>query len=232
MSGQWLVCRNPEVIAAHDAKVYGKAAVGAPPMSVPHLDTRWIDGQRALLFGPYAGFSTRFLKSGSLLDLGRSVKPYNLLPSLQAGAENFDLVRYLVGQVLQTPAMRLQSLRQFLPRARAEDWQLAVAGQRVQIIKQVQGKGCLQMGTEVVSSADGSLAALLGASPGASTAVEIMLEVLRRCWPERLASPAWGERLQRLIPAWGADLASDPERLAQWRRRSDQTLGLMQSEPK
>ena len=115
------------------------------------------------MFGPYAGFSTRFLKSGSLLDLGRSVKPYNLLPSLQAGAENFDLVRYLVGQVLQTPAMRLQSLRQFLPRARAEDWQLAVAGQRVQIIKQVQGKGCLQMGTEVVSSADGSLAALLGA---------------------------------------------------------------------
>ena len=232
VSGQWLVCRNPEVIAAHDAKVYGKAAVGAPPMSVPHLDTRWIDGQRALLFGPYAGFSTRFLKSGSLLDLGRSVKPYNLLPSLQAGAENFDLVRYLVGQVLQTPAQRLVSLRQFLPQARAEDWQLAVAGQRVQIIKQLQGRGCLQMGTEVVSSADGSLAALLGASPGASTAVEIMLEVLRRCWPERLASPAWAERLQRLIPAWGADLGRDPEQLAQWRRRSDQTLGLIRSEPK
>jgi malate dehydrogenase (quinone) len=232
VSGQWLVCRNPEVIAAHDAKVYGKAAVGAPPMSVPHLDTRWIDGQRALLFGPYAGFSSRFLKSGSLLDLGRSVTPYNLLPSLQAGAENLGLVRYLLGQVLQTPAQRLHSLRQFLPEARAQDWQLAVAGQRVQIIKQLQGRGCLQMGTEVVSSADGSLAALLGASPGASTAVEIMLEVLQRCWPQRLASPAWGERLQRLIPAWGADLGRDPEQLAQWRRRSDQTLGLMRSEPK
>ena len=226
VSGQWLVCRNPEVIAAHDAKVYGKAAVGAPPMSVPHLDTRWIDGQRALLFGPYAGFSTRFLRSGSLLDLGRSVKPYNLLPTLQVGAQNFDLVRYLVGQVLQTPAQRLASLRQYLPQARADDWRLAVAGQRVQIIKAIHGRGRLQMGTEVVSSADGSLAALLGASPGASTAVQIMLEVMQRCWPERLASGPWRQRLQQLIPAWGADLAADAEQLAQWRQHSDRVLGL------
>ena len=226
VSGQWLVCRNPQVIAAHDAKVYGKAAVGAPPMSVPHLDTRWIDGQRALLFGPYAGFSTRFLRSGSLLDLGRSVKPYNVLPSLQAGAENFDLVRYLVGQVLQTPAQRLASLRQFLPQARSNDWQLAVAGQRVQIIKRINGRGSLQMGTEVVSSADGSLAALLGASPGASTAVQIMLEVLQRCWPERLASEAWRQRLLQLIPAWGADLAADAPQLTRWRQHSNRVLGL------
>jgi malate dehydrogenase (quinone) len=226
VSGQWLVCRNPAVIAGHNAKVYGKAAVGAPPMSVPHLDTRWIDGQRALLFGPYAGFSTRFLKQGSLWDLAGSVKPFNLLPSLQVGSQNFDLVRYLVGQVLQSPQQRLESLQQFLPQARAEDWELAVAGQRVQIIKQINGRGCLQMGTEVVNSADGSLAALLGASPGASTAVQTMVEVLQRCWPERFSSTAWQEQLRGLIPGWGMNLAADPERLVALRSRSNAALGL------
>jgi malate dehydrogenase (quinone) len=229
VSGQWLVCRNPQVIARHDAKVYGKAAVGAPPMSVPHLDTRWIDGERALLFGPYAGFSTRFLKRGSLWDLGRSVKPFNLLPSLQVGSQNFDLVRYLVGQVLQSQQQRLDSLRQFLPEARGEDWELAVAGQRVQIIKQIDGRGSLQMGTEVVTSADGSLAALLGASPGASTAVQTMVEVLQRCWPERFSSRTWQDQLQTLIPSWGEDLGADPERLLGLRSRVDATLGLASS---
>ncbi|MFM8936041.1 MAG: malate dehydrogenase (quinone) [Vulcanococcus sp.] len=226
VSGQWLVCRNPEVIAGHNAKVYGKAAVGAPPMSVPHLDTRWIEGQRALLFGPYAGFSTRFLRQGSLWDLPRALRPYNLLPSLQAGVENIDLVGYLVGQVLQSMEQRLVNLRQFLPTAEAPDWQLAVAGQRVQIIKRVNGRGCLQMGTELVTSADGSLAALLGASPGASTAVDTMLQLLGRCMPERLASAAWQQRLRQLIPAWNEPLAADALRLAAWRARSDQLLGL------
>jgi malate dehydrogenase (quinone) len=224
--GQWLVCRNPEVIAGHNAKVYGKAAVGAPPMSVPHLDTRWIDGQRALLFGPYAGFSTRFLKQGSLWDLGRSVKPFNLLPSLQVGGQNFDLVRYLVGQVVQSQEQRLASLRQFFPQARGDDWELAVAGQRVQIIKQIDGRGSLQMGTEVVSSADGSLAALLGASPGASTSVTTMVEVLQRCWPERFHSAAWQDKLRGLIPSWGEDLGADPERLRGLRKRADAALQL------
>ncbi|MFM2123312.1 MAG: hypothetical protein RLZZ589_1749 [Cyanobacteriota bacterium] len=227
VSGQWLVCRNPDVIAAHDAKVYGKAAVGAPPMSVPHLDTRWIDGQRALLFGPYAGFSTRFLRQGSLLDLPRSLRRFNLLPTLQVGAENLDLVRYLLGQVLQSPEQRLASLRQFLPRADGADWQLAVAGQRVQIIKRIDGRGTLQMGTELVCSADGSLAALLGASPGASTAVDTMLQLLARCLPDRLASPQWQRRLRQLIPAWGEELAADPQRLNGWRQRSNATLGLL-----
>ena len=226
VSGQWLVCRNPEVIAGHNAKVYGKAAVGAPPMSVPHLDTRWIEGRRALLFGPYAGFSTRFLKQGSLWDLAGSVKPFNLLPSLQVGASNFDLVRYLVGQVVQSQEQRLQSLRQFLPQARADDWELAVAGQRVQIIKQIDGRGCLQMCTEVVSSADASLAALLGGSPGASTAVQTMVEVLQRCWPERFAGRAWQEQLHALIPGWGHNLAADPARLEALRIRSNRLLGL------
>jgi malate dehydrogenase (quinone) len=229
VSGQWLVCRNPQVIAGHNAKVYGKAAVGAPPMSVPHLDTRWIDGQRALLFGPYAGFSTRFLRRGSLWDLPRALRPYNLLPTLQVGVENMDLVGYLVGQVVQTMEQRLVSLRQFLPTAHAADWQLAVAGQRVQIIKRVNGRGQLQMGTELVCSADGSLAALLGASPGASTAVDTMLQLLGRCLPERLASPAWQRRLRQLIPAWGEDLAADPARLAAWRRGSDRVLGLAEA---
>ncbi len=226
VSGQWLVCRNPEVIAGHNAKVYGKAAVGAPPMSVPHLDTRWIDGQRALLFGPYAGFSTRFLKQGSLWDLARSLKPFNLLPSLQVGASNVDLVRYLVTQVAQSQEQRLESLRQFLPQARGEDWEMAVAGQRVQIIKQINGRGSLQMGTEVVSSADGSLAALLGASPGASTAVQTMLELLQRCWPERFGSSAWQQQLRALIPGWGMDLAQDPDRLRAMRAHTDAALGL------
>ncbi len=227
VSGQWLICRNPAVIAAHDAKVYGKAAVGAPPMSVPHLDTRWIDGERALLFGPYAGFSTRFLKRGSLLDLPRSVRASNLLPTLQVGARNFDLVRYLVGQVLQTMEQRLASLRQFLPEAAAADWQLETAGQRVQVIKRLPGVGgSLQMGTELVTSADGSLAALLGASPGASTAVQTMLELLQRCWPERLASAEWQQRLGQLLPSWGQELAADPVLLAEVRCRNNAVLGL------
>jgi malate dehydrogenase (quinone) len=206
--------------------VYGKAKVGAPPMSVPHLDTRWIDGKRSLLFGPYAGFSSKFLKQGSLMDLPASVRVGNLLPMLQVGVNNFDLVTYLVNQLRQSSSDRLEALKAFLPTARAEDWSLSVAGQRVQIIKRTKDGGKLQMGTEVVASADGSLAALLGASPGASTAVTIMLEVLQRCFPQRLASEAWQQRLRALIPSYGQDLNGDAELLARMRERSDALLGL------
>ena len=226
VSGQWLVCGKPALVERHHAKVYGKAKVGAPPMSVPHLDTRWIDGQRSLLFGPYAGFSSKFLKTGSLLDLPLSVRPTNLLPMLQVGVNNLPLVKYLINQLRQSETDRMEALRAFLPEARDEDWSLSVAGQRVQIIKRTQDGGKLQMGTEVVTAADGSLAALLGASPGASTSVRIMLEVLERCFASRLASDGWQQRLNALIPSYGQDLNADAELLVNTRQRSDALLGL------
>ena len=226
VSGQWLVCQHPDLVDHHFAKVYGKAKVGAPPMSVPHLDTRWIDGKKSLLFGPYAGFSSKFLKTGSLLDLPKSVRLSNLQPMLQVGVNNLPLVNYLITQLRQSPADRMDALRDFLPQAREQDWTLSVAGQRVQIIKRTPDGGRLQMGTEVVSSADGSLAALLGASPGASTSVSIMLTVLERCFAEPLATAAWQERLKALIPSFGHDLNADGEALRRTRERSDALLGL------
>ena len=226
VSGQWLVCGKSALVERHHAKVYGKAKVGAPPMSVPHLDTRWIDGERSLLFGPYAGFSSKFLKTGSLLDLPRSVRPTNLLPMVQVGINNLPLVKYLINQLRQSETDRMKALRAFLPEARDEDWSLSVAGQRVQIIKRTPEGGKLQMGTEVVTAADGSLAALLGASPGASTSVRIMLEVLERCFASRLASDGWQQRLNALIPSYGRDLNADAELLVNTRQRSDALLGL------
>jgi malate dehydrogenase (quinone) len=202
VSGQWLRCTNRAVIERHHAKVYGQAEVGAPPMSVPHLDTRWIAGERELLFGPYAGITTKFLKHGSWLDLLKSIGIHNLRTVLSAGLDNLDLTRYLVGQALLSPEERVELLRRYCPSASDADWEVQVAGLRVQIIKSDgSGGGELKFGTEVVCSADGSIAALLGASPGASTAVSIMLELLERCFAERWASPAWREQLAKLIPS-------------------------------
>ncbi|MCP4800047.1 MAG: malate:quinone oxidoreductase, partial [bacterium] len=226
-SGQWLVCSDPVLVNRHHAKVYGKAKVGAPPMSVPHLDSRWIDGRRSLLFGPYAGFSSNFLKQGSRFDLLRSIKPNNVLPMLNVGITNIDLVRYLLAQLRQSQEDRFTALQEYLPRAHKQDWNLAVAGQRVQIIKQTAQGGRLQMGTEVVTAADGSLAALLGASPGASTAVTIILQVLQRCWGERMASRSWNERLQKLLPSYGKELSSEPNLLMKIRQRNDELLNLV-----
>jgi len=211
VSGQWLRCTNRDVIERHHAKVYGKAEVGAPPMSVPHLDSRWIDGEKQLLFGPYAGFTTRFLKRGSWLDLLGSIGINNVLPVMSAGVENYELTQYLVGQAMLTEEERLALLRKYCPMASAEDWEVQVAGLRVQIIKaNAQGRGELKFGTEVVTSADGSIAALLGASPGASTAVAIMLELLPRCFPDQWRSLAWQARCRELFPSFGRSLHDDP----------------------
>ena len=227
VSGQWLKCQNPAVIARHQAKVYGKPAVGAPPMSMPHLDTRQINGQQELLFGPYAGFSTKFLKKGSYTDLFRSIELGNIRPLLYAGARNLGLTRYLIGQVLQSPAERTAALREYYPGADPADWQLEAAGQRVQVIKKdARRGGVLGFGTELVTAADGSLAALLGASPGASTAVAIMLDLVQQCFPARAASPAWQARLRALVPSFGQALAGDPALTAAVRARSRALLRL------
>jgi malate dehydrogenase (quinone) len=223
----WLMCLNAEVIARHHAKVYGKAKVGAPPMSVPHLDTRSIDGQEGLLFGPYAGYSTKFLKQGSYLDWPCSVRPGNVVSLAMSGIHHLPLVRYLIGEVLQSSTSRLRALQEYYPEARAEDWELRVAGQRVQIIRKDARTGTyLQFGTEVVNSADGTLSALLGASPGASTSVPIVLELLARCFPQRLASEAWQAKLRQMIPTFGQSLAGDRELGRRIRRETSDVLGL------
>ena len=186
-----------------------------------------INGEQALLFGPYAGFSTRFLKHGSLLDLPLSVRAANMLPMLAAGLDNIALTKYLVEQVLQSPEDRLVTLREFVPSAMLDDWQLELAGQRVQVIKydEEQG-GVLEFGTEVVSAADGSIAALLGASPGASTSVSIMLDLIARCFPEDSASATWQHALRQMMPSYGQSLTQDVTLLASVRARSAKILKL------
>ncbi|AIS19593.1 malate:quinone oxidoreductase [Pseudomonas rhizosphaerae] len=227
VSGQWLRCDNPEVVKRHQAKVYSQAAVGSPPMSVPHLDTRVVDGNKSLLFGPYAGFTTKFLKHGSFLDLPLSVRAANIGPMLAVARDNMDLTKYLMSEVRQSMEQRLDSLRRFYPEARAEDWRLEVAGQRVQIIKKDAKKGgVLQFGTELVSAADGSLAALLGASPGASVTVSIMLDLLERCFPEQTRSPAWATKLAEIFPAREKVLAVDAEVYRRVSHDSDVALEL------
>ncbi|MCI2256246.1 malate:quinone oxidoreductase [Domibacillus sp. PGB-M46] len=230
VSGIFMVCKNPDVVAQHHAKVYGKAKVGAPPMSVPHLDTRFIDNQKSLLFGPFAGFSPKFLKTGSMLDLVTSVKPDNLLTMLSAGVKEMALTKYLIQQVMLSKEKRMEELREFIPNAKSEDWDLVVAGQRVQVIKDTEagGKGTLQFGTEVVSAADGSIAALLGASPGASTAVHVMLEVLRKCFPEQMKE--WEPKIKEMIPSYGLSLMENPELLHEIHASTAQVLGLSEKE--
>jgi malate dehydrogenase (quinone) len=228
VSGRWLVCTNPEVVSQHMAKVYGQAPTGAPPMSVPHLDTRVIDGKPALLFGPFAGMTGKFLKNGSWLDLIQSVKPYNIGSMMSAGRDNLGLTKYLVKEAFQPAEARIETLRQFFPNADARDWELKTAGQRVQIIKKTAKGGVLQFGTEVVTSRDGSLAALLGASPGASTSVEAMLEVIERCFADRLANVEWQQRLRLMIPAYGQSLINNQDLATKIRQWTLSTLRLQQ----
>ena len=227
VGGQWLVCKNPEVIRQHNAKVYGKAKVGAPPMSVPHLDSRYLDGKKSLLFGPFAGFSTKFMKEGSYLDLPLSFTADNLIPMLGAGLHNLPLTRYLISEVTKSIEERIDALREFVPTAKSEDWELAIAGQRVQVIKKDDAEGGrLEFGTEIISAKDNSLAALLGASPGASTSVSIALDLLADCFPEQMASARWKQRLRDMIPSVGQRLNGHPELAREVRVQSHKTLGL------
>ncbi|MCF5619644.1 malate:quinone oxidoreductase, partial [Pseudomonas syringae] len=209
-------------------KASSHAEVGAPPMRVPPLAPRVVDGKKSLLFGPYAGFTTKFLKHGSFLDLPLSVRIANIKPMLAVARDNMDLTKYLVSEVMQSMEQRLESLRRFYPQAKAEDWRLEVAGQRVQIIKKDPKKGgVLQFGTELVSAQDGSLAALLGASPGASVTVSIMLELLERCFPEKTRTE-WAAKLNEIFPAREKILETDAQLYERISSQNDEALELVE----
>ena len=226
VSGQFLVCEDEEIVNKHEAKVYGKAKVGAPPMSVPHLDTRYIDGKRSLLFGPFAGFSPKFLKTGSNLDLFASVKPTNVFTMLSAGAKELGLTKYLVQQLLLKQEEKVEELREFIPEANSKDWKLITAGQRVQVIKDTDkgGKGTLMFGTETIVSEDGSITALLGASPGASVCVDAMINLLSRAFPGEFTE--WESKIKEMIPTYGMSLSEHPEEFKEMYKRTNDMLKL------
>lgn len=215
VGGSFLINDNPDVATLHLAKAYGKASVGSPPMSVPHLDTRVLGGKHVILFGPFATFSTKFLKEGSYFDLLSSTTTSNLWPMMKVGVDEFPLVEYLAGQLMLSDDDRIAALREYFPKARKEEWRLWQAGQRVQIIKRDPNKGgVLKLGTEIVNAKDGSIAALLGASPGASTAAPIMLQVLEKVFAQKVATPEWQAKIREIVPSYGTKLNDDPDRVA------------------
>ena len=223
VSGIFMVCRNPEVVEKHYAKVYGKAKIGAPPMSVPHLDTRFIEGKKSLLFGPFAGFTMKYLKQGSQLDFPLSFKPDNFATMMIAGMKNIPLTNYLIKQAMLSKEQRMADLREFYPEAKSEDWDVIVAGQRVQIIKDLPNeRGSLCFGTEVITSEDKSVAALLGASPGASTSVDAMLSVFSKCFVEK--QPELQAKLEQLVPSYGEKLRDKPELIHEIREKAAKWL--------
>ncbi|MBY4895868.1 malate dehydrogenase (quinone) [Cupriavidus sp. AU9028] len=216
VGGSFLVTENPDIVNQHMAKAYGKASVGSPPMSVPHLDTRVLDGKRIILFGPFATFSTKFLKNGSYMDLLTSTNLHNVKPMVRVGIDEFPLVEYLAGQLMQSDDDRFNALKEYFPNANKADWRLWQAGQRVQIIKRDEQKGgVLKLGTEIVSSQDGTIAALLGASPGASTAAPIMLSMLEKVFKDKVATPAWQQKIRQIVPSYGTRLNASPEKVQQ-----------------
>lgn len=211
VGGSFLVTENPAITAQHTAKVYGQASVGAPPMSVPHLDTRYLDGKKVVLFGPFATFSTKYLKNGSLLDLFSATTTHNVMPMAHVGVDNFDLVKYLIGQVMLSDEDRFNALKEYFPEAKQSDWKLWQAGQRVQIVKKDADKGgVLKLGTEIVTDQQKTIAALLGASPGASTAAPIMLNVIEKLFPQQVKTPQWQARIKQVVPSYGQKLNNDP----------------------
>ncbi|MFC2595711.1 malate:quinone oxidoreductase, partial [Corynebacterium durum] len=226
VSGQWLRCTKEELIEQHNAKVYGQASVGAPPMSVPHLDTRVIDGKKGLLFGPYAGWTPKFLKQGSWTDLPKTLRPTNLMSMLAVGFQELGLTKYLIQELLKDEAAKVEALRQYMPTARKEDWEIVVAGQRVQVIKPIVGPrfGSLEFGTALINNSEGTIAGLLGASPGASIAPAAMLELLERCFGHKMVE--WGDKIKEMVPSYGVKLSTDKKLFEQVWERTQRTLKL------
>lgn len=224
VSGQFLICNNPNIVSKHHAKVYGKAAIGAPPMSVPHLDIRIIDGQKSLLFGPFAGATTKFLNTGSVFDVLKSVHRKNIMTLLKVAANNMPLVKYLPGELKHTHKSRMAVLREYYPEARDEDWHLIHAGKRVQVIKKTPEGAKLQFGTELVISDDTSVASLLGASPGASTVASIALEVIEKCFGDLATEQQ--EKITEIIPSYGKSLTDDEELLGTIRAHNQHILDI------
>ncbi|UCR87867.1 malate:quinone oxidoreductase [Mycetocola spongiae] len=223
LSGAFMRTDNPEIVAQHSAKVYSQASVGAPPMSVPHLDARVVGGEGSLLFGPYAGFSPKFLKKGHIVDIVTQLRPGNLIPMLAVAKDNPSLIKYLLSELTASRAKKFAALREFMPTAQEKDWYLITAGQRAQVIKKDPKKGgVLQFGTELIAAEDGTIAGLLGASPGASTAVPIMIDLLERCFPDRFEG--WRPAIAEMIPTLGTQLNDDPERAQEIMRDTAETL--------
>jgi len=220
ISGQFLYCDKPEIVKAHDAKAYGKEPEGTPPMTVPHLDKRHVDGKEVLLFGPFAAFGPKFLKSGSNWDFFKHLKVNNLLTMAAAGFKNIPLIKYSIEQVLMSKEDKVNELRRFVPSAQSNDWDVIVAGKRVQVIKDLSkfNRGVIHFGTEVVNSDDRTLSALLGESPGASTSVSVALEVLEDNFANEYAGK-WQAKLKEMIPSLGVDINDDVELLeAVWEK--------------
>nr|WP_275068114.1 malate dehydrogenase (quinone) [Mammaliicoccus vitulinus] len=226
ISGAFLVCNNPKVVREHNAKVYGKEPPGTPPMTVPHLDRRYIQGKESLLFGPFAAIGPKFLKNGSNLDLFKSINTSNVVTMLSSGVKNLSLVKYSIQQVLQRKEDRMKELRRFVPNAKDEDWDIHIAGKRVQVIKDTEehGRGFIQFGTEVVNSEDHTVIALLGESPGASTSVSVALEVIEKNFPQYIES--WEPKIKEIIPSYGESLIEDTQLLQKIRKQTAKELQL------
>ncbi|MEB6214719.1 malate dehydrogenase (quinone) [Mammaliicoccus sciuri] len=226
ISGAFLVCNNPKVVSEHNAKVYGKEPPGTPPMTVPHLDRRYIQGKESLLFGPFAAIGPKFLKNGSNLDLFKSINTSNVVTMLSSGVKNLSLVKYSIQQVLQRKEDRMKELRRFVPDAKDEDWGIHIAGKRVQVIKDTEehGRGFIQFGTEVVNSEDHTVIALLGESPGASTSVSVALEVIEKNFPQYMDK--WESKIKEIIPSYGESLIEDTALLKKTRKQTAEALEL------